>query len=197
MKPGLTQHTPQEKPARKTPKQWLLEYRLAFIVVAVDLLIWIFAPAQAAPVISNTWDYLIELMVIIIPVTVLMGLFEVLTPKHLIAKYMGHESGWKGILLALLFGAVPTGPLYVAFPIAALLLKKGASPLNVIILLNAWAAMKIPQLLVEAKFLGPSFMLTRLALTMPVTILIGWLIQTGIKRSGGLDIDLTVPESIS
>ena len=197
MKPDLTQQTQQEKPARKTLKQWLLEYRLALIVAAVDLLIWIFAPAQAAPVMSNTWDYLIELMVIIIPVTVLMGLFEVWVPKQLIAKYLGHELGWKGILLAVLFGAAPTGPLYIAFPIAAMLLKNGASPLNVIILLNAWAAMKIPQLLVEANFLGPSFMLTRLALTLPVTILIGWLIQTGIKRSGGLDIDLTEPESIS
>ena len=77
-----------------------------------------------------------------------------------------------------------------------MLLKNGASPLNVIILLNAWAAMKIPQLLVEANFLGPSFMLTRLALTLPVTILIGWLIQTGIKRSGGLDIELTTSENI-
>jgi uncharacterized membrane protein YraQ (UPF0718 family) len=96
-----------------------------------------------------------------------------------------------------LFGAAPTGPLYVAFPIAAMLLKKGASPLNVIILLDAWAAIKIPQLLVEAKFLGPSFMLVRLALTVPSAILMGWLIQTGIKRSGGLDIDLTAPESIS
>jgi uncharacterized membrane protein YraQ (UPF0718 family) len=196
MKPDLTQQMPQEKPARKTLKQWLLEYRLALIVAAVDLLIWIFAPAQAAPVIKNTGDYLIELMVIIIPVTVLMGLFEVWVPKQLIAKYLGHESGWKGILLAVLFGAAPTGPLYIAFPIAAMLLKNGASPLNIIILLNAWAAMKIPQLLVEANFLGPSFMLTRLALTMPVTILIGWLIQTGIKRSGGLDIDLTTSENI-
>lgn len=197
MKPDLTQHTPQEKPARKTLKQWLLEYRLAFIVAAIDLLIWIFAPAQAASVAHNTWDYLVEMVVILIPVALLMGLFEVLVPKHLIAKYMGHESGWKGILLALLFGSAPTGPLYVAFPIAAMLLKKGASPLNVIILLNAWAAMKIPQLLVEANFLGPSFMLTRLALTVPAAILMGWLIQKGIERSGGLDIDLTAPESIS
>jgi len=197
MKSDLTQQMPLEKPARKTLKQWLFEYRLALIVAAVDLLIWIFAPAQAAPVMSNTWDYLIELMVIIIPVTVLMGLFEVWVPKQLITKYLGHESGWKGILLALLFGAAPSGPLYIAFPIAAMLLKNGASPLNVIILLNAWAAMKIPQLLVEANFLGPSFMLTRLALTLPVTILIGWLIQTGIKRSGGLDIDQTGTESIS
>jgi len=201
MKPNLAQQTtggtPQDEPVQKTLKQWLLEYRLVLIVATVDLLIWIFASAQAAPVIHNTWDYLIEMVVILIPVAVLMGLFEVWVPKQLIGKYLGHESGWKGILLALLFGAAPTGPLYVAFPIAAMLLKKGASPLNVIILLNAWAAIKIPQLLVEANFLGPSFMLVRLALTVPSAILMGWLIQKGIERTGGLDIDLVGSENIS
>jgi uncharacterized membrane protein YraQ (UPF0718 family) len=78
-----------------------------------------------------------------------------------------------------------------------MLLKKGASPLNVIILLNAWATIKIPQLLIEANFLGPSFMLMRLALTVPSAILMGWLIQNGIERTGGLDIDLVGSESIS
>ena len=201
MKPNLAQQTtegtPQDEPVQKTLKQWLLEYRLVLIIATVDLLIWIFAPAQAASVAHNTWDYLIEMVVILIPVAVLMGLFEVWVPKQLIGKYLGHESGWKGILLALLFGAAPTGPLYVAFPIAAMLLKKGASPLNVIILLNAWAAIKIPQLLVEANFLGPSFMLVRLALTVPSAILMGWLIQKGIERTGGLDIDPATSESIS
>ena len=201
MKPNLAQQTtggtPQDEPVQKTLKQWLLEYRLVLIVATVDLLIWIFAPAQAAPVISNTWDYLVEMIIILIPVAVLMGLFEVWVPKQLIGKYLGHESGWKGILLALLFGAAPTGPLYVAFPIAAMLLKKGASPLNVIILLNAWATIKIPQLLIEANFLGPSFMLVRLALTVPSAIVMGWLIQKGIERTGGLDIDQTGAESIS
>jgi len=201
MKPNLSQQmsggAPQDEPVKKTLRQWLFEYRLALIVAVADLLIWIFWPAQAAPVMRNTWDYLVEMIIILIPVAVLMGLFEVWVPKQLIGKYLGHESGWKGILLALLFGSAPTGPLYVAFPIAAMLLKKGASPLNVIILLNAWAAIKIPQLLVEANFLGTSFMLVRLALTVPSAILMGWLIQKGIERTGGLDIDPAAPESLT
>jgi len=201
MKPDLPQQksgdAPQDEPVKKTLRQWLFDYRLALIVAVADLLVWIFWPAKAAPVMHNTWDYLVEMVVILIPVAVLMGLFEVWVPKQLIGKYLGRESGWKGILLALLFGSAPTGPLYVAFPIAAMLLKKGASPLNVIILLNAWAAIKIPQLLIEANFLGPSFMLVRLSLTVPSAILMGWLIQKGIERTGGLDIDPTAPESIS
>jgi len=188
---------PQGAPVKMTPKQMLADYRWVLIIALADLLVWVFWPAQAAPVIRNTWDYLVEMVVILIPVAVLMGLFEVLVPKQLIGKYLGRESGWKGVLLALLFGTAPTGPLYVAFPIAAMLLKKGASPLNVIILLDAWAAIKIPQLLIEARFLGPSFMLVRLALTVPSAILMGWLIQKGIERTGGLDLDPAGAESIS
>jgi len=188
---------PQGAPVKMTPKQMLADYRWVLIIALADLLVWVFWPAQAAPVIRNTWDYLVEMVVILIPVAMLMGLFEVWVPKQLIGKYLGRESGWKGVLLALLFGTAPTGPLYVAFPIAAMLLKKGASPLNVIILLEAWAAIKIPQLLIEARFLGPSFMLVRLALTVPSAILMGWLIQKGIERTGGLDLDPAGAESIS
>ena len=188
---------PQGAPVKMTPKQMLADYRWVLIIALADLLVWVFWPAQAAPVIRNTWDYLVEMVVILIPVAMLMGLFEVWVPKQLIGKYLGRESGWKGVLLALLFGTAPTGPLYVAFPIAAMLLKKGASPLNVIILLDAWAAIKIPQLLIEARFLGPSFMLVRLALTVPSAILMGWLIQKGIERTGGLDLDPAGSENIS
>lgn len=60
--------------------------------------------------------------------------------------------------------------------------------------MNVWAAIKIPQLLVETKFLGPAFMLARLALTVPSVILMGWLIQKGIERTGGLDVAAAVPE---
>lgn len=176
---------PQGKPPKKTAKQWLADYRWVLLIAAADLLIWLFWPAQAAPVMRNTWDYLVEMVVILIPVAVLMGLFEVWVPKQLIGKYLGRESGWKGIALSFLFGTAPTGPLYAAFPIAGMLLQKGASPLNLVVFLNTWAAIKIPQLLVETKFLGANFMLVRLALTVPSAVLMGWLIQKGIEWTGG------------
>ncbi len=39
-------------------------------------------------------------------------------------------------------------------------------------------------------------MLVQLALTVPAAILMGWLLQTGIERSGGLDIDSTGFENV-
>lgn len=181
---------PQGAPRKKTPKQWLADYRWVLLIAVADLLLWLFWPAQAAPVMRNTWDYLAEMILILIPVAVLIGLLEVWVPKQLIGKYLGRESGWRGMALSVLFSTAAAGPLYVALPIAGMLLRKGASPLNVVIFLNTWAAIKIPQLLVETKFLGPAFMLARLALTVPSVILMGWLIEKGIERTGGLDIAL-------
>jgi uncharacterized membrane protein YraQ (UPF0718 family) len=184
----------QGAPCKKTARQWLADYRWVLLIAIADLLLWLFWPASAAPVLRNTWDYLLEMLLILIPVAMLIGLLEVWVPKQLIGKYLGRESGWRGMALSGLFSTAMAGPLYVALPIAGMLLRKGASPLNVVIFLNVWAAIKIPQLLVETKFLGPAFMLARLALTVPSVILMGWLIQKGIERTGGLDIAPAKPE---
>ena len=180
------QGTPPQKAPAQQPRLRLADYRWALLVAAADLLVWLCWPAKLAPVVHNTWNYLAEMVIILIPVAVLMGLFEVWVPKELIGKYLGQGSGWKGVALSFLFGTAPTGPLYAAFPIAGMLLQKGASPLNVVVFLNTWAAIKIPQLLVEARFLGPAFMLLRLALTVPSAIVMGWLIQKAGGRISGL-----------
>ena len=114
---------------------------------------------------------------------VIMGLFSVFVSKELVVKYLGKTSGIKGILLAVFFGALPTGPLYIAFPLAVALKSKGASLSNIVIFLSAWACIKIPQELVELQFLGLNFMVARLVLTIVFVILIGLLIEKLIAFS--------------
>jgi uncharacterized membrane protein YraQ (UPF0718 family) len=66
---------------------------------------------------------------------VIMGLFSLFVSKELVVKYLGKTSGIKGILLAIFFGALPNGPLYIAFPLAVALRSKGASISNIVIFL--------------------------------------------------------------
>jgi uncharacterized membrane protein YraQ (UPF0718 family) len=77
---------------------------------------------------------------------------------------------------------LPTGPLYVAFPVASSLIKKGARVSNIIIFLSAWACIKLPQELVELEFLGFNFMITRLILTIIFVIIMGLSIEFIIHR---------------
>jgi uncharacterized membrane protein YraQ (UPF0718 family) len=60
-------------------------------------------------------------------------------------------------------GSAAAGPLYAAFPVAAVMLKKGVRLMNVFVFVGAWSTTKIPMLLFEASNLGIRFMLIRLA----------------------------------
>jgi uncharacterized membrane protein YraQ (UPF0718 family) len=102
---------------------------------------------------------------------------------EIVVKYLGKASGVKGIGLSIFLGALPTGPLYVAFPMAATLIKKGARISNIIVFLSAWACIKLPQELVELQFLGFDFMVSRLILTIVFVIIMGVLIERIIEWS--------------
>lgn len=114
-----------------------------------------------------------EMMTILPAVTILIGLLSVWLPKEAVTKYLGKASGVKGIAVALLLGALPTGPLYIAFPLVAALMKMGASVSNMVVFLTAWACISIPQEIMELQFLGFKFMAARLALTVVAATMMG------------------------
>lgn len=122
---------------------------------------------------NGTWVYIQEMIQILPAVFIISGLIDIWVSKNTIMKYLGKESKIKGKLGALLIGSCSAGPIYAAFPICHSLLKKGASLSNIVVILSAWAVIKIPMLFVEMKFLGIEFMATRYILTVPGVLLIG------------------------
>ena len=153
---------------------------LGIAIVIAIILISLF-PDKREVITASSWEFFIEMIWILPAVMVLMGLFAVWVSKETVVKYLGKTSGIKGIFLAILFGALPTGPLYVAFPVAAVLIKKGAKISNIIIFLSAWACIKIPQEMVELKFLGLEFMVLRLILTIIFVVIMGLSIEKIIE----------------
>lgn len=165
------------------PKISPKELILLGIVAASFIAIHFLYPPQARAVYDVSLSYLQEMALIIPPVFILMGLFEVWVPKSFIQKYMGKKAGIKGIGLAFVFGTIPTGPVYIAFPIAAAMHRKGARVMNITVFLGTWAAAKLPQLMVELKFLGPSFTGLRFVLTVLSVIIIGIVVEKIITKN--------------
>jgi uncharacterized membrane protein YraQ (UPF0718 family) len=79
---------------------------------------------------------------------------------------MGKGSGAKGVIIAFLLGTASAGPLYAAFPLAGVLLKKGCKFSNVIIMIGTWSTAKVPLLLFEASAMGLKFTLLRFAMSI-------------------------------
>lgn len=156
-------------------------------VLAVAAVLLITFPGQREPSLAAFWEFFVEMLSVMPAVLVIMGLFAVWVPKEAITRYMGRGSGARGMVLALIFGTLPTGPLYAAFPLTKGLIDKGASPANVFVFMAAWACIKIPQELIELQFLGWRFTLARFVFTVAVVVAMAfvfqWLLGDGRNRA--------------
>ena len=161
----------------KQKKSLIRDYIIMGAIIIVVVIALLFFPDKSGPVLSVSKNYFLELIMILPAIMIIIGLFSVWIPKEIVVKYMGKTSGIKGIFFAIALGMLPTGPLYIVFPMAVSLLKKGAKISNIVIFISAWACIKLPQELVEIQFLGIEFTLLRLALTIIFVIIMGIIIE--------------------
>lgn len=154
--------------------KFVKRYRFFIILAAINIGILIVYPAIGQKSLKITWSNALEMLSIIPPVFVLLGLLDVWVQRETMIKLMGDKSGLVGMGLAFFLGSAAAGPLYAAFPIAGVLLKKGSSFFNILVFIGAWSTTKIPMLMFEASSMGWKFMLTRFVINIPGIILIAY-----------------------
>lgn len=123
-----------------------------------------------------------QMLSVLPPIMILLGLIDVWVPRKALMKYMGKDSGFTGVLIAILIGSIAAGPMYAAFPFTAMLLKKGVKFSNIIIFMNAWCVTKISTLLFEISAIGYTFTLSRLIIDVPGVIIMGYLVEKFMKK---------------
>lgn len=151
-------------------------------VILIYIILLILNPDKGLMALKNTSYYLLELIQVIPIIMVLTIVIEAWVPKEVITKGLGSHSGLKGNIYAFILGSVSAGPIYAAFPICKMLMKKGASITNSIIIISAWAVIKVPMLANEAKFLGFRFMAIRWVLTVVAILIMAYIGNWLIKR---------------
>ena len=157
-----------EKVANKVnslKKESLLKQYNGIIVALLALVgLYFYNEVIAKLAFENSLFQFKSMLLIIPPVFILLGLLDVWVERETMIKYLGEDSGLKGIAIAFFMGSCAAGPLYGAFPMVAVLLKKGAKFSNVLIFLGAWSTTKIPMFIFETSALGYKFSFLRLFL---------------------------------
>lgn len=142
-------------------KPIIKKYKIFLFLAVINVAVLVFRPEIGTKSIDLTIANALEMLSILPPIFVLLGLLDVWVKKETMIKYMGEKSGIVGVLLAFFLGSAAAGPLYAAFPVAVVLLKKGSKLSNVLIMIGAWSTTKIPLLLFEASSMGIKFMALR------------------------------------
>lgn len=106
------------------------------------------------------------------------GFLGAILPHDEVARWFGQDAGWWAILLATAVGSVTPGGPFVAFAIGAGALKAGATEAALIAYVSAWSVVAVNRSLVyELPILGGSFLARRIALSLPVPLVLGAIAQ--------------------
>ncbi|MEK4746215.1 permease [Niallia sp. FSL W8-0177] len=170
----------------------LKRYRFFLILLLGLLLIAFMNQTIAAKTVQLTGKNILDMLILLPPVFILVGLLDQWVKKETLVRYMGEKSGIIGVLFTLLLATVAAGPLYIAFPIAVLLLRKGASIRYIVFFLGAWSTVKLPVLVYEFTSFGPKFTLIHICFGIVFYYLTGILFEKMYSQQKLLKYDTTI-----
>jgi uncharacterized membrane protein YraQ (UPF0718 family) len=127
---------------------------------------------------------IVEILPLLLFAFVVAGMIQVLLPQELLSRWIGQESGLKGILIGTLAGGLTPGGPYVSLPVVAGLLKAGAGVGTLVAFLTAWSLWAVARLPMEIGILGWKFTFIRLACTFFFPPIAGYIAQiafSGVK----------------
>lgn len=137
---------------------------------------WRGGPALVTEGLRGGGSLLVRFSLVLVVSFLAAGLVEVVVPREWVARALGHDSGFVGILLGTAAGVVtPAGP-FVSMPLAAVFIRSGAAPGPVVAFLTGWALLALHRLIAwEIPILGPRFALFRFLVSLALPVLAGLL----------------------
>ena len=126
----------------------------------------------------------IQILPLIIFAFIIAGMIQSLMPQQLVSKWIGTESGIRGILIGTVAGGFSPGGPYVSLPIAVGLLKSGAGVGTMVAYLTGWSLWAIARIPMDVGILGWKLTVIRLVCTFffpPIAGLIAHAIFSNVK----------------
>jgi len=174
---SLVPEKPEKKRRDHTP------FVLALVALILAVVTWTQSGSgMAFNGIKSGGNLLLEVTPLLIAAFLTAGLIQAMVDKEMVARWLGADSGWRGLALACLGGALIPGGPYVYYPIAGVLLNTGAG-IGVLVAFvlakNLWSVSRIPM---ELALLGPELTLIRYGITFLAPPLLGFLAEALFGR---------------
>lgn len=157
-------------------------YILYAITIALLLISFFKDKIKTKKSLKKAWksfnNILPEFLVIILLVGVLLAILNTET----ISNIIGSNSGWLGVILSSVIGAITLIPGFVAFPTAAILLDNGAGFMQIGAFISALMMVGVVTIPVETKYFGKKLTILRNVLAFIFSFVVAAII--GLVVSG-------------
>ncbi|KUO76945.1 MAG: permease [Clostridia bacterium BRH_c25] len=125
----------------------------------------------------KAWKSFENILPQFLSILIIIGVMLAVLNPDAISGLIGQESGWTGIIIASVIGSITLIPGFVAFPLAAALLKSGAGFMQIAVFISTLMMVGIVTIPVEIKYFGKKATILRnvfaFAFSYVVAIVIG------------------------
>jgi uncharacterized protein len=150
---------------------------MAAAVIALAV-VYFKSPEAASKGLNATGSLILEITPRMIAAFLLAGLVQAIVPQEVIVRWMGHGTGFKGILIGMTLGGVTPGGPMTHFPVIATLYKMGVGIGPLVAYLTAWSLFGLQRIIMwEIPFLGAKVVAIRFAVSFLFPLLAGWLCE--------------------
>jgi uncharacterized protein len=159
---------------------------LIMAILAITLVLVGYNKGNGAHLVGleSAWKMTIQVLPLLLFAFIVAGMVQVLIPREILTKWVGAESGFRGIMIGALAGGLAPGGPYVSLPIVAGMIKSGASIGTMVAFLTGWSLWAFNRLPMEIGVLGWQFTLIRFAAVLifpPIAGLIAQLLFGNVK----------------
>lgn len=119
----------------------------------------------------------ISLLPLLVLAFTLAGLLQVVVSPEFIRSWLGEETGWQGVVLAVGCGGIILGGPYAVFPIIAEVYRSGAGLGAAVAMISGWALLGVAQLIMGVTFIGVRFTFIRTLIVLVFPFLAGAMVH--------------------
>jgi uncharacterized membrane protein YraQ (UPF0718 family) len=151
-------------------------------VIAVVLVFLSYQKGVHIQGLKASGNLLLQIIPLLVFAFIVAGMVQFLIPREIVSKWVGMESGFRGILIGTAMGSLTPGGPFVTMPVAAGLLRVGASIGTMVAFLTAWSLLAFTRMPMEIGIMGWKFTLIRMACTFFFPPIAGLIANTFFSR---------------
>lgn len=126
-----------------------------YLITGIGLAIsWFKSPQKTKMALKKAWKSFDNILPQLLSIVLIIGVILSVLSAQQISQFMGSDSGWWGVLLASTLGSITLIPGFVAFPLAAALLKNGAGTMQLSAFISTLMMVGIVTMPLEIKYFG-------------------------------------------
>ena len=110
---------------------------------------------------KKAWKAFENILPEFLTVIMIVGVLLAVVNPQMISRIIGENSGWFGVIISAVIGAITLIPAFVAFPTAAMLLENGAGYMQIAAFVSSLMMVGVITIPVEIKYFGRKISILR------------------------------------